>query len=252
MSIMYLNGEFAEDTTSLISHKDCGFTTGIGIFDSMLANEGQLIHGQDHYERILHDTEIVVGLKLSLSFENFAKICTTLIQKNNLSEGYIRIRTTVTGGIVKSPLSPAQSPTILIDVAQTKVADNSAPLTCAVITDFPRVKGCILENCKRLDYSRSYAARRKAESFGAEEAILTNTDGNIVCGATSNIFIEENGTLVTPPLSDGVLAGVTRKKLMEERNIHEESISPQRLKSADKIYLTNSFTGLREAQLIDK
>lgn len=245
MSIIYLNGDFVEDIVSLISHKDCGFTTGIGIFDSMLAQDGKLIHGQEHYERIVHDTKTVVGINFSLSYEEFEETCLQLMKKNTANNDYARIRTTVTGGQVDGPLAAAKELTTLIDVAPCS-APPETPLTCAIITDYPRTAGCVLENCKRLDYSRSYAARRKAESFGAQEAILTNTDGNIACGATSNIFIEENGVLITPPLADGVLAGVTRRKIIEERDVKEESISTERLRTADKINLTNSFIGLRQ------
>jgi branched-subunit amino acid aminotransferase/4-amino-4-deoxychorismate lyase len=249
MSVIYLNGKFVEDKSPLISHRDCGFTTGIGIFDSMLAKDGALLHDKEHYERIIHDTKIVTGLALSIGFKDFEKNCLTLLEKNNLTHDYARVRTTITGGIVEAPLAPTHTPTILIDVAQCN-APPTTPITCAIISDFPRIAGCILENCKRLDYSRSYAARREAEALSTDEAIITNTDGNITCGTTSNIFIEENGVLITPPLSDGVLAGVTRRKLMEERNVREESISIERLNNADKIYLTNSFIGLREVILL--
>lgn len=249
MSIVYLNGDFVEDKNSLISHKDCGFTTGIGIFDSMLAQDGKLIHGPEHYERIVRDTKTVIGLNFSLSYEEFEKVCLHLMKENTADNGCTRIRTTVTGGQVDAPLAIIQNLTVLIDVAPCS-APPETPITCTIIADFPRISGCVLENCKRLDYTRSYAARRKAKSLGAQEAILINTDGNIVCGATSNIFIEENGVLITPPLSDGVLAGVTRRKIIEERDVREESISTERLRAADKIYLTNSFIGLRSVDLL--
>ena len=249
MSIIYLNGEFKEDNTPLISHRDCGFITAIGVFDSMLAVDSILTHPQEHYERLIHDSQTVIGLIPDLSFDQFKKICRDLLNKNSLQTGHARIRSTITGGDVDTPLAPAQKSTVLIDAGPSNPPPETL-ITCAIIPDFPRISGCVLENCKRLDYSRSYAARRKAESLGAEEAILINTDGNIACGATSNIFIEENGTMITPPLSDGVLAGVTRRKIIEERNALEDSISIDRLRSANKACLTNSFIGLREIQKI--
>lgn len=249
MSLIYLNGNIIEDNGTLVSHKDCGFTTGIGIFDSMLAKDGKPVHVIEHFERIMHDSEAVIGIKPNLSFKDFCGAVAHLLAHNTNSSPYARIRTTVTGGIVNAPLSKVNTPTVLIDVAACH-EPSDAPITCAIITDYPRISGCSLENCKRLDYSRSYVARRKAEDLGAGEALLTNTDGNIACGATSNLFIEENGTLITPPLSDGALAGITRRKIIEERNVKEESISLERLKSADHIYLTNSFIGLRPVNLV--
>lgn len=249
MTVVYLNGEYKNDGKTLISHRDCGFTTGIAVFDSMLVVDGTPVHPQEHHERLIHDTETVVGLIPNLSFEEFSNVYSELLQRNDLQSGYARIRSTITGGIVDGPLEKTDNPTVLID-AGTSSPPPKTPITCAIITDYPRVAGCTLENCKRVDYSRSYTARQKAKEIGADEAILTNTDGNIACGATSNIFIKENGALITPPLSDGVLAGVTRRKLIENENVKEESISIDRLHQADESFLTNSFMNLRKIQKI--
>jgi branched-chain amino acid aminotransferase len=251
MSIIFLNNNYINDETPFLSHRDSGFTTGIGIFDSMLVKNKQPIHINEHFERVMHDSKIVIGLQPYCSPENFAVICQELIERNNIRENFVRIRTTVTGGVVKAPLLPATMPTVLIEARPSADPANVTTARCIIVSDFPRISGCSFENCKRLDYSRSYAARRMAEKLGGDEAILTNTDGNAACASTSNLFIEENGVMITPPLSDGVLAGVTRRKLIEERGAIEESISLERLKSADKIYLTNSFLGVRKAILIN-
>lgn len=247
--MIYYNGALTNEK-NIISYKDCGFTTAIGIFDSMLAYDNQATHLNEHYERITHDVKTVIGLDFSLSQNEFQKTIAQLLEQNNLTHGYARIRTTVTGDAVDTPLAKAKNLNILISVGKASDPNDMQPIVCAIIKNFPRIAGCTLENCKRLDYTRSYAARRLAEELDAQEAILTNTDGNIACGATSNIFIEENGVLITPPLSDGVLAGVTRRKIIEEREVREESISIQRFQTAGKIYLTNSFFGLREVKLI--
>ncbi|MEM6811334.1 MAG: aminotransferase class IV [Pseudomonadota bacterium] len=250
MSIIYYNGQYRTDE-SFISYKDSGYTTGIGIFDSMLVQNGQAIYCEDHYKRIAFDTKTVIDLPLDLSFERFEDIIRTLIQDNDLKEGYVRIRTTVTGGIVARPLEQAKELNILIQATSIPEPQNNKPVKCAIITDFPRIAGCILENCKRLDYSRSYAARRAAEELGAEDAIMVNTEGNVACGTTSNVFIQEGENYITPPLSEGVLAGVTRKNLLKEENYSESAITIDRLKKADEIYLTNSFTGMRKVELVN-
>jgi len=250
MSILFLNDEYIDEDDFKISYQDSGLSTGNGVFDSMLAHNGTPVYLDDHYDRLMHDASIVIGNSPNLPKEKFLQLCANLLEKNNLTNGYARIRSTITGGPVSAPLAPSTHPTFFMSVGHAAPPNEMKPIKCAIITDYPRIAGCALENCKRLDYSRSYAARRQAQELGADEAILTNTNGNIACGATSNIFIEENGTLITPPLSEGVLAGVTRKNLMIERDVKEEIISLNRLKYADQIYLTNSFFGLREISLI--
>lgn len=249
MSILFLNDEYIDEDDFKISHQDSGLSTSNGVFDSMLAHNGTPVHLDDHYDRLMHDASIVIGNAPNLSKEKFLQLCANLLEKNNLTNGYARIRSTITGGTVSAPLALSTYPTFFMSVGHAVPPNEIKPIKCAVITDYPRIAGCALENCKRLDYSRSYAARRKAQELGADEAIVTNTNGNIACGATSNIFIQENGNLITPPLSEGVLAGVTRKNLMIERDVKEEIISLNRLKSADQIYLTNSFFNLRDVIL---
>ena len=87
MTLLYLNGAFIDDKTPLISHKDCGFTTGIGIFDSMLAIDGVLQNGLDHFDRIRHDSRIVIGQRPSFDYDHFSSICAKLMAENNCGAG---------------------------------------------------------------------------------------------------------------------------------------------------------------------
>ena len=64
------------------------------------------------------------------------------------------------------------------------------------------------------------------------------------------VFIEEDGVLITPPLSEGVMAGITRLKIIEKFSAKEEPISEKRLRAASRVFLTNSFWGFRQATLI--
>lgn len=241
MSIIYFNNKFIEDTDNIAESYAPWNYRGIGVFDSMLAIDNVPQDIDYHLERLNHDIKAVLPeITFSIDKDDAIEIYKKLLDKNDLAKGQARIRTVI---------AMNNNDVVLLVCTMPARDHNTDTLTCAIIKDYPRESGNPLENCKRLNYSRSFDARAKAQELGADEAILTNTDGNIACGATSNIFIEENGVLITPPLSDGVLAGVTRRKLIEERDIKEESISLERLKAADKIYLTNSFMGLREVIL---
>lgn len=252
MSVIWKDGQFLDGTVANIYHDDGGFTNGLAVFDSMLAVDSLLQDPRPHFDRLVHDAGVVLGISPSWlpMFETLSEAWLPLLSRNNLSKGPVRIRTTVTGGVSDKPLSVSEVPSVIITASRSGPVDNLAPLKCAVIKSHPRVAGDRLENCKRIDYSRSFAARREAQSMGADDAILTNTKEDVCCGSTSNLFIEEGGVLITPPLSEGVLAGITRAKIIEERGTRQEPISEKRLRAADKIFLTNSFFGMRPISLI--
>jgi branched-chain amino acid aminotransferase len=253
MSVIWKDGQFIDAFSPQVFHNDTGFSNALGVFDSMLADNGVLIDAKAHFERLTHDAETVLGIGASWlpGFTHMTEAWQPLLEKNNLSKGHARIKTIITGGISDSVLRISDVPTVMVIVSKSPAPDSFGPIACKIIPDHRRIAGDALENCKRLDYSRSFAARRKAQEHGAEDAILLNTDGNVACGATSNLFIREGGKLITPPLIDGILDGIMRKNILRDADTFEESISAERLRKAEEIYLCNSFTGLRKALLVD-
>ncbi len=88
-------------------------------------------------------------------------------------------------------------------------------------------------------------ARNEANAAGAEEAIMLNDRGRIAEGSADNVFIVRDGQLITPPTSEGALAGITRRVVMElalELNIPvlESPLTPFDLVTSDECFLTGS------------
>lgn len=250
--MIWKDGQFLDGISPTIMHNDTGLTNGLGVFDTMLAENGILIHARDHFDRLLHDADIVLGLGASWlpGFEKMTEAWIPLLSKNNLVKGHARVKTIITGGSSDAVLRISEIPSVIVIVSKSPAPDSFNPISCRIVPEFRRIARDPLENCKRLDYSRSFAARVKAQQLGAEDAILLNTDGNVACGTTSNLFIREAGQLITPPLSDGVLEGITRKAILRNKPALEQSISIERLRAADEIFLTNSFTGMRPVILL--
>ncbi|MCG8505199.1 MAG: aminodeoxychorismate synthase component I [Sphingomonadales bacterium] len=88
-------------------------------------------------------------------------------------------------------------------------------------------------------------ARARAE-HGCFDVVFTNERGELTEGAITNIFIERDGVLLTPPVASGLLAGVLRQSLFDDPGveIREAVLFPDDLSTADKIYLGNSVRGL--------
>ncbi len=91
---------------------------------------------------------------------------------------------------------------------------------------------------------------------GADEAILLNHQGNVTEGSTDNIFILKNEVIMTPPVSDGALQGITREVLFElaaELGIpcHARSIAPYDLYTAEECFLSGTAMELIPVREID-
>jgi branched-chain amino acid aminotransferase len=243
MATVWINGTFIPSQQAALPLDDSGVTTGIGVFDTLRAEDGVLIHGLEHFARLIHDAQTIIRATPGYSEPQLEAITQDLLQKNGLDKGAARVRTTITGGVVHKPLGLSETPTVFMSA--NAISDSCPPINAWIITGYPRISGSVLENCKRLDYTRSYAARRDAEALGGNEALLTNTDGMIVCASTSNLFIVEGEQWFTPPLSDGVLDGITRRHVIADKNAKEESMLPERVIKADAIHISNSISGLR-------
>lgn len=84
---------------------------------------------------------------------------------------------------------------------------------------------------------------QKAKSMGLFDCIFVNERGELTEGAISNIFLEIDGRLITPPVDSGLLNGTLRQDLLEQGKAEEGVLYPIDLGSAHAIYLGNSVRG---------
>ena len=92
--------------------------------------------------------------------------------------------------------------------------------------------------------------------MGADESLLLNTDGFVVEGASSNLFWVQSGAVCTPPMTSGVLAGVTRATVIELCHelalpAREIAVTPEVLRQVEGVFLTLSSLGVMAAGELD-
>jgi para-aminobenzoate synthetase / 4-amino-4-deoxychorismate lyase len=93
-------------------------------------------------------------------------------------------------------------------------------------------------------------AFKEAASDGFDEVLFFNQRGELTEGAISNVFVEKDGRLLTPPIECGVLAGVYRRHLLQTRaDVEEHVLFEEDLRNADAIYLANAVRGLRQVRI---
>lgn len=245
----FFHDQFIEEDKVSISINDRGFSLGDGVFDTQLATNGILPDAEPHFERLLNDATIL-DIRLEKTVSELMTISTMLLARNSIASGRWVVRTQVTRGIALRGLAPSPDahPTIVMRATPAPPVEKTAARAIIANTT-RRNEHSPLSRIKSLNYGDNMLALLEARDSGVDDAILLNSESHVACATTSNIFIVEKGRWATPPVSDGVLAGITRHKLIAEHRAHEEHIAPERLKTAELIYQCNSVIGLREIKL---
>jgi branched-chain amino acid aminotransferase len=104
---------------------------------------------------------------------------------------------------------------------------------------------------KTTSYAENVIALAAAHQIGASEALLANVAGNLCEGTGSNVFVGVDGQLVTPPLSSGCLAGVTRALLLETGVAVEGDLPFSVLDDATEAVLTSTTREVQAVHRID-
>jgi len=232
-----------------VSVEDRGFTLGDGVFDTALALNGAVFAREAHVSRLLNSAHLI-GIAIDR-----ARIEAAI--DDALTPAPAILRTTITRGTAARGLWPASAgePTLVVTTAPWNPALVGQPARLVTATG-RRNEFSPTANLKTLDYLDHVLAAREAAGAGADDALLLNTQGRVACTTIANVFALTEGTLVTPPLSDGCLPGVIRALVMEIAPtlglaVEERPLTPQALAGAHAAFLTNSVRFLRPVTALD-
>jgi branched-chain amino acid aminotransferase len=115
---------------------------------------------------------------------------------------------------------------------------------------------CLDPKVKSLNYLNNILARIEANRAGCDEALMLNLDGNVCEGSVDNVFIVTDGVLRTPPLTDGMLEGITRAVVIDVAAragiaCEQTSLRVGDLLRADECFLTGTGAELIPVRRID-
>jgi branched-chain amino acid aminotransferase len=241
-----------------VSVLDRGFLFGDSVFEVM-RTYGRIPFGErEHLERLARSAERM-GFALPVSLEVLSAEIRDAIARSGELECYVRVVVTRGRGplhidpasardplrvVIAAPLAPlpAELYTRGVEVATVRVNRS---------TDHTRAAGA-----KVSAYAGNLLALSSARARGAYEAMMVGESGDITEGNSSNVFAIEKGVLRTPPISTGILPGVTRHFVLAAAAdlgipIREEVLFARNLERADEAFLTSSLRELVPIVRID-
>ncbi len=232
---VWMNGELLPDDEARISIFDHGLVVGDGVFETIKVCHSVPFALTRHLSRLARSA---AGLGLpELDLERIrAGALAVVAESPQVPLG--RLRITVTGGIGPLGSERGGSPvTAIVAMAELKPPTASVDV---VVAPWPRNEHGALAGLKTTSYADNVRALAYAGEHGGNEAIFSNTAGNLCEGTGTNVFLLTGGKLITPPLSAGCLAGVTRALVMEWVGAEEEDVPVEALEEAEEAFLTGT------------
>ncbi|MCJ2072285.1 aminotransferase class IV [Methylobacterium sp. J-030] len=238
--MLWRDGALTAGTTAPLDHTDRGLTLGDGLFDTALALGGRVAFADAHIARLVAAAAI---LGIPAEAERIrAAMRAVAVQGERLA-----LRTTLTRGSGPRGLRPPADPRPTLFVTAAPGAKSAAftPLRLWP-TAIARNDTSPAARLKTLGYLDAVLAAREAAAAGFDEALFRNTRGCVACAGTGNLFALFGATLVTPPLDDGVLAGIVRAEILDLAagcglQAEERSLGLPAFLGAEAVFLTNSL-----------
>jgi branched-chain amino acid aminotransferase len=241
-----------------ISVFDRGFLYGDSVYETMRTSGGEPVELTRHLAR-LHRSAAGIGLSLPFSDTAIAEAIHATHAAAGNDESYVRVIVTRGAGPIMLDPRKSESPTLVVLVQPLVLPTPEAyekGISVVVVGTMKTLGGMLDPSIKTGNYLGSILATRRAIEAGGDDAILCNAEGEVVEGATSNIFFVKGGQLATPPLDAGLLAGITREvvcRLAGEigHPIVQLRVHPDDLRAADEMFLTSSVRGIMPVTTVD-
>lgn len=239
MVFAYVKNSFVLKEKAVVSIEERGFRFGDGVFETIR------IYDTIPYQWELHFTRLFEGLqalKIDAKLEDLYSLCCELIQKNNVSEGFLRISISRgIGGVGYLPRNNTENTATLV-IETLPLGNIPSDPVDIWISNIQKISSRSLPVHVKLMQSASMILTRiEAQEHNCFESLLLGDRAQVCEGSSSNIFWYRDKTLFTPSLRSGILAGTMRDAVirLSPFKVKEGLFLLKDLFLAEEVFLTN-------------
>lgn len=248
-TVFWVNGRLVPEAEATTSARDHGFVVGDGVFEAVKIDHGRLFALSRHVERMARSAAGIGLPGFDPAVVRRAAQEVVAANADVLTTGFDLLRITFTGGpgILGSGRVDGP-PTLVLGVTPGHDPD---PVTGVITVPFRRNDVGALTGLKTTSYGENVLALARAHAAGASEAVFANTRGQLCEGTGTNVFVVRDGELLTPPLSSGCLAGVTRALVLQWHGAREVDLPYDALTTSDEVFLTSTARDVQAVVAVD-
>jgi branched-chain amino acid aminotransferase len=239
------NGEIREAGERMLSPGQLGLLSGWGVFTTVRISQGAVFAWERHWARMARDARL---LDVALPFDPAAveRELMRLVEANGHPECTMRVAAVRnSNGFWQGPSTGRETDLIAL-TADLNPWGESVRLGLQANGRFAAGE---FSGTKMLSWAQNLAWVERAHNEGFDECVLLNERGCVAECTSANIFAAAGGKVLTPPLSDGCLPGITREILLESHGstgteVIEKSLKPEDLYAADEVFITSTTRDL--------
>jgi branched-chain amino acid aminotransferase len=261
----FFRGEFVPLRDANINVMTHGFNYGTAVFEGIRAywnaEEEQLFALElvAHYERI-HASAGLLMMEVRQSPEELAEITVELLRRNGLREDvYLRPIVYKSSETIGVRLHNLDADITIFGVPFGQYIDTEGGIR-AQVSSWRRTDDNAIPARGKITgaYVNGALAKSEAQLNGFDEAIVLTADGHVSEGSAENLFIVKDGVLLTPPVTDNILEGITRRRLMAIARddlgveVRERSLDRTELYTADEVFLCGTGAQISPVIEIDR
>ena len=258
MSTVYLNGNYLPMSEARISPMDRGFLFGDGIYEVIPSYDGKLVGFEPHLARMQTGLD-AIEIPMRLDEEQWREIAAQLIAHNGGGNLGLYLHVSRGADTKRHHAYPVGiTPTVFAfayEIPPAPVADKRAvkPYTVATAEDL-RWQRCNIKSISLLGNVMHY---HQGHAKGNDETVLYNHQRELTEASSCNVYIVKNGVVVTPPLDEQKLPGITRYMLLEilRRDgsipVEERIVTLDEMRMADEVWLSSSTRDIVPVVAVD-
>lgn len=247
---LLVNGQQPANASQAIAVEDRGFQYGDGLFETMLLANGQVRFIDDHLQRLCAgcerlgiqapDRQVLLGEIAQVCASASSGVVKIIVSRGAGGRGYRPTATAAANRVVALyPKSDASQAPLQLRWCRTRLGRNAS-----------------LAGMKHLNRLEQVLAQREWQEGEADEGLMMDTEGELVCATAGNVFVIRDGSLHTSDLRFCGVRGVMRAQVLKAAArlsiaVIEAPLWPDDLQTVSEVFITNAVRGIRSAASLD-